>query len=300
MDTVLMKADTLAAKMKREISLQVFELRKTQGITPKLVALLIGTDPVSRTYVDLKQKDCAEVGIESETIDLSRSTVSPEKVVETLQRLNSDPVVHAVIPQMPFDGKISEEIVFSTLSPAKDVDGLTPYRLGKLMRSEYSLKTSLLPCTPKGIVLLLQNYGVPVTGADVAIVGRGILVGEPLRKLLQDLNATVTCCHTKTRDLGRKLKGADIIVAASGRPPEIYADSGFRVNRETVKEGSTVVSVGVKKDENTGKMLFDVDTASLKGHCTFLTPNVGGVGVMTRICLLQNSLNACKAQLGLT
>jgi len=293
-----MKADTLAAEMKQEISLQVSELQKTKGITPKLVALLIGTDPVSRTYVGLKQKDCAEVGIESETIDLSGSTVSPEKVIETLHRLNGDPLVHAVIPQMPFDGKISEEIVFSTLSPAKDVDGLTPRRLGKLMRSEYSLKTSLLPCTPKGIVLLLQNYGVPLAGADVAIVGRGILVGEPLRKLLQDLNATATCCHTKTRDLGRKLKEADIIVAASGRPHEIYGDAGFRVNRETVKEGSTVVSVGVRKDEDTGKMLFDVDTASLKGFISFLTPNIGGVGAMTRVCLLQNTINAVRIQLG--
>ncbi len=292
-----MKADSLASEMKKEISLQVSELQKTTGTTPKLVALLIGSDPVSRTYVNLKQKDCAEVGIESETIDLSGPAVSQEKVLDALQKLNNDPSVHAVIPQMPFSGKISEEKVFSILSPRKDVDGLTPMNLGKLIRGEYSLKSSLLPCTPKGIVLLLQHYRVPLEGADVAIVGRGILVGEPLRKLLQDLNATATCYHTKTRHLGQKLNDADVIVAASGRPPEIYGLAGFRVNRETVKEGSTVVSVGVRKDEITGKMLFDVDTASLKGYTAFLTPNVGGVGVMTRACLLQNTLSACRALL---
>ena len=297
LDTILMKADALASEMKKEISQQVLELQKAKGITPKLVALLIGTDPVSRTYVNLKQKDCAEVGIASETRDLSGPEVSREKVLETLLQLNKDPSVHAVIPQMPFSGKVSEEKVFSLLSPEKDVDGLTPRNLGKLLRSEYSLQTSLLPCTPKGIVLLLQHYHVPLEGADAAIVGRGILVGEPLRKLLQDLNATVTCCHTKTRQLARKLKDADIIVAASGRPPEIYGASGFRVDRGTVKEGSSVVSVGVRKDENTGKMVFDVDTASLKGYSAFLTPNTGGVGVMTRVCLLQNTLTACKAQL---
>jgi methylenetetrahydrofolate dehydrogenase (NADP+)/methenyltetrahydrofolate cyclohydrolase len=296
METVLMKADPLASEMKHEISREVAEVKKATGITPKLVALLIGTDPVSRTYVSLKEKDCAEVGIASETIDLSGANTSFRDVLETVKRLNDDPTVHAIIPQMPFSGKVPEETLFSTLSPNKDVDGLTPYRLGKLSRGEYTLQASLLPCTPKGITLLCQYYGVPFVGADVAVVGRGILVGEPLRKLLQDLNSTVTCCHTKTKNLGQKLKDADIVVAASGRPPEIYGEAGFRIVHGTVKKGCTVISVGVRKEEKTGKMLFDVDTGSLKGHCSFLTPNVGGVGVMTRVCLLQNTLNAVKIQ----
>ena len=292
----MMSAAPLAEKVKQEVSQSVQKLNRERGVSPKLVALLIGNDPVSRTYVDLKRKDCAEVGILSEEIDLSSDQYSSSDVIETIKELNNDPRVHAVIPQMPFGGKVREDLVFSTLSPDKDVDGLTPYRLGRLIRSEYTLEDSLLPCTPKGITLLCKFYSVPLEGADVAIVGRGVLVGEPLRKLLQDLNATVACCHTRTKDLSGKLKKADIIVAASGRPPEIYGDKGFRLTGDMVKEESAVISVGTKRDPSTGKMLFDVDVASLKGKCKFVTPNTGGVGVMTRACLLQNTVIAATTQ----
>jgi methylenetetrahydrofolate dehydrogenase (NADP+) / methenyltetrahydrofolate cyclohydrolase len=290
----MMSASPLAAAVKEKVSNDVLRLKKEKGITPKLVALLIGSDPVSRTYVDLKKTDCAEVGILSEVRDLSSDQFSSLDVIDALKELNDDPTVHAVIPQMPFSGKVAEEKVFSTLSPNKDVDGLTPYSLGKLVRSEYDLEGSLLPCTPKGSALLCKYYSVPFEGAEVAIIGRGILVGEPLRKLLQDLNATATCCHTKTRNLEGKLKAADVIVAASGRPPEIYGEKGFRLTGEMVKEGCTVISVGVRRDPSTSKMLFDIDLPSLKGKCKFLTPNTGGVGVMTRACLLQNTIIAAS------
>jgi len=289
-----MSAAPLAASVKQQVSQDAAAIQNEHGIAPKLVALLIGKDPVSRTYVDLKRKDCSEVGILSEVIDVSSDEISPGKILETIKQLNEDRTVHAIIPQMPFSGKISEESVFSTLRPDKDVDGLTPFRLGKLIRTEYQLEKSLLPCTPKGITLLCKYYGVPLGGAEVVIVGRGILVGEPLRKLLQDLNATVTCCHTKTRNVRQKIQEADVIVAASGRPPEIYGDRGFRVTGEMVKEGCTVISVGTSRDPASGKMLFDVDSTTLKGKCRFLTPNTGGVGVMTRACLLQNTIIAAK------
>jgi methylenetetrahydrofolate dehydrogenase (NADP+) / methenyltetrahydrofolate cyclohydrolase len=290
----MMVAEPVVTAMKARITERVAAVREKLRRSPKLVALLIGDDPISRTYVDLKRKDCAEVGIESEVLDLSGLDASEisEKVVQTLRQLNDDKGVDAVIPQMPFSGKVSEELVFSILSPEKDVDGLTPYRLGKLLRGEYELERSLLPCTPKGVVLLLKHYGVNTSGADVGIVGRSTLVGEPLRKLLQDRGATATCYHTRTKDLFEKIKGCDIIVAASGRPPEMYGKQGFRLLGEMVKEGSAVVSVGVRKDEKSGKMLFDVDTKSMKGVCSFLTPNVGGVGAMTRAALLQNTVNA--------
>jgi methylenetetrahydrofolate dehydrogenase (NADP+) / methenyltetrahydrofolate cyclohydrolase len=287
-----MSAAPLAALIKQQVSQSIASLQKEHGVTPKLVALLIGKDPVSRAYVDLKRKDCAEVGILSEVIDLSSEDIAPKRILEKIKELNDDLSVHAIIPQMPFSSKVPEEAVFSTLSPDKDVDGLTPFRLGKLIRSEYELEGSLLPCTPKGITLLCRHYKVPLEGAEVVIVGRGVLVGEPLRKLLQDLNATATCCHTKTRNINLKLKDADIVVAASGRPPEIYGDRGFKLTGEMIKEGCTVVSVGVSKDPVSGKMLFDIDSASLKGKCRFLTPNTGGVGVMTRACLLQNTIIA--------
>ncbi len=292
-----MSAAPLASLVKEQVSQSVAGMQKEHGVAPKLVALLIGKDPVSRTYVDLKRKDCAEVGIISEVIDLSSEDISPGRILEVIKDLNDDPAVHAIIPQMPFSRKIPEESVFSTLSPGKDVDGLTPFRLGKLIRTEYELEHSLLPCTPKGITLLCKYYTVPLEGADVVIVGRGILVGEPLRKLLQDLNATVTCCHTKTRNLPQKLKDADIVVAASGRPPEICGDRGFRLTGDMVKEGCTVISVGVSKDPASGKMLFDIDSNSLKGKCKFMTPNTGGVGVMTRACLLQNTIIAATQKL---
>jgi len=214
----MMTAAPLAAKIKQSVSEDVARLKKDSGITPKLVAFLIGTDPVSRTYVELKKTDCAEVGILSEVRDTSSGTYSSSDVILAIRKVNGDASVHAVIPQMPFNGKVSEEELFSTLSPDKDADGLTPFRLGKLIRSEYSLENSLLPCTPKGIALLCKYYNVPMEGSDVVIVGRSTLVGEPLRKLLQDMNGTVTCCHTKTKDLLERLKSADVIVAASGRP----------------------------------------------------------------------------------
>jgi len=294
-----MIAKPLAEEMKSRIAGDVARIKKEFGITPKLVALLIGDDPVSRTYVDLKRKDCEEVGMTSEVIDLSHydKGESSKRILDKVKELNDDRSVNAVIPQMPFSGKVSEETLFSTLSPDKDADGLTPYRLGKLLRTEYSIENALLPCTPKGAILLSKYYKVPIEGADVAIVGRSTLVGEPLRKLFQDLNATATCYHTKSRHLEEKLMESDIVVAASGRPPELYGKSGFRVVNESVKPGSCVISVGVRKDEGSGKMLFDVDTVSLKGKCSYLTPNTGGIGVMTRVCLLQNTITATRIQI---
>ncbi|MHB8566689.1 MAG: bifunctional 5,10-methylenetetrahydrofolate dehydrogenase/5,10-methenyltetrahydrofolate cyclohydrolase [Nitrososphaerales archaeon] len=299
-ETIMMVAEPAVKIIKEDLTIRINRFRRQFGVAPKLVALLIGNDPVSRTYVDLKRKDCADVGILSEVIDLSiYSEEAPTTILETIKRLNDDKSVNAVIPQMPFDGKIREELVFTTLSPEKDVDGLTPYSLGKLARKEYGLERSLLPCTPKGVVMLAKHFGVPLEGADVAILGRSVLVGEPLRKLFQDLNSTATCYHTFSKHLLDKLSEADVVVAAMGRPPEIFGSSGFRLSQEMVKEGSSVFSVGVRKDPSNGKMLFDVDTRALKGRCDYLTPNTGGVGAMTRACLIQNTVIAAESQAGL-
>ena len=295
----MMLAEPVASEIKKQISEEVVRLKKQNKIIPKLVALLIGNDPVSRTYVELKTKDCEDVGILSEVIDLSSipKDDATRRVLEVISKLNQDRSVSAVIPQMPFDGKVSEEVVFSALSPMKDVDGLTPYRLGKLIRKEYSVDNSILPCTPKGIMLLLRHYGVETKGADVAIIGRSLLVGEPLRKLMQDAEATATCYHTRSKNVFEKIKRADIVVAASGRPPELYGPSGFRLTGDMVREGAVIVGVGVRRDTKTNKMLFDVDTRSMKGICSFLTPNTGGVGAMTRAVLVQNTTIAAEMQL---
>jgi methylenetetrahydrofolate dehydrogenase (NADP+) / methenyltetrahydrofolate cyclohydrolase len=294
----MMFAEPVVSMMKKQISQEVVRLKEEDKIIPKLVALLIGNDPVSRTYVELKTKDCEDVGIVSELIDLSSipREDSSSRVLEVISKLNEDSSVSAVIPQMPFDGKIKEEDVFSSLSPMKDVDGLTPFRLGKLIRKEYSLDNSILPCTPKGIMQLLRHYRVDTRGADVAIIGRSVLVGEPLRKLMQDAEATATCYHTHSKNIFKRLKEADIVVAASGRPPELYGASGFRLTADMVREGCVVVGVGVRRDTQTNKMLFDVDTKSMKGICSFLTPNTGGVGAMTRAVLIQNTAIAARTQ----
>ena len=297
-ETIFMRAEPLVSSMKNKISQDVVRLKEERKISPKLVALLIGNDPVSRTYVDLKTKDCEDVGILSEVADLSSlpKEDAAGKVLERISKLNEDPSVNAVIPQMPFDQKVSEEQVFSALSPMKDVDGLTAFRLGKLIRKEYLLEDSILPCTPKGIMLLLKYYKVELSGADVAIIGRSTLVSEPLRKLMQDADGTATCYHTHSKNLSSKIKEADIVVAASGRPPELYGSSGFRLTGEMVKLGCVVVGVGVRRDTQANKMLFDVDTKSMNGICSFLTPNTGGVGAMTRAVLVQNTVIAAKLQ----
>lgn len=296
-----MLAEPVVSGIKKQISEEVVRLKEQNKINPKLVALLIGNDPVSRTYVELKTKDCEDVGILSEVLDLSAipKEDATRRVLEVISKLNQDRSVSAVIPQMPFDGKVSEEVVFSALSPMKDVDGLTPYRLGKLIRKEYSVDNSILPCTPKGIMLLLRHYGVETKGADVAIIGRSVLVGEPLRKLMQDAEATATCYHTHSKNIFERIKQADIVVAASGRPPELYGTSGFRLTGDMVRQGSVVVGVGVRRDTKTNKMLFDVDTKSMKGICSFLTPNTGGVGAMTRAVLIQNTVIAAEMQLAI-
>jgi methylenetetrahydrofolate dehydrogenase (NADP+) / methenyltetrahydrofolate cyclohydrolase len=295
----MMIAEPVVSDMKKKISENVRQIKARYNNTPKLVALLIGNDPVSRTYVDLKARDCAEVGIVSQVVDLSSipKEESSDKILDEISGINLDSSINALIPQMPFDGKVSEEDLFSTLSPLKDVDGLTPFRLGKLMRREYSLNDSILPCTPKGVMLLLRHYNIGIEGADVAIIGRSSLVGEPLRKLMQDADGTATCYHTHSKEIATRIKQADIVVAASGRPPEIYGSSGFRLTGDMVKEEAVVVGVGVRKDAQTNKMLFDADTKSLKGKCSFLTPNTGGVGAMTRAVLLQNTIIAARSQL---
>ena len=192
--------------MKSKIAGEVARIKKDSAVTPKLVALLIGDDPVSRTYVDLKRKDCAEVGISSEVIDMSHfdKADSSKKILAKIKELNDDRSVNAVIPQMPFSGRVSEETLFSTLSPDKDADGLTPYRLGKLLRSEYQIVGALLPCTPKGAILLSEYYNVPIEGSDVAIVGRSTLVGEPLRKLFQDTECDSNLLPYQITAFGRK------------------------------------------------------------------------------------------------
>lgn len=292
---VVMDAKPLFSEIKERIKSDVESLKKN-GINPGLAAVVVGEDAISHTYVFFKQQDCKEVGINSVMVDLSKADPSTREseAIKTLNDLNSRKYIHGIIIQMPFPNFVDTEKIFATLSPDKDVDCLTPFRLGKLMRKEYTYDESLLPCTPRGVVELLNHYKIGVADKDVAIIGRSILVSNPLRKMLEDMDATATCYHTKSKNLTEKIKQADMVVSAVGRPPEMYEENSFRLNGDMIKDGAVVVGVGVRKDMAADKLYFDVDFDSVKGKASFVTPNIGGVGLMTRAMLLTNTLIACK------
>jgi methylenetetrahydrofolate dehydrogenase (NADP+)/methenyltetrahydrofolate cyclohydrolase len=249
-----------------------------RGITPGLGTVLVGDDPASRWYVDAKHKDCAEIGVASIRIDLPAGTTQTavEKVVD---QLNEDPACTAFLVQQPTG--LDEHAILAAVDPAKDVDGLHPVNLGWLVLG----RPAPLPCTPTGILELLRRYEVPTAGAHVVVVGRGLTVGRPLGLMLtrRSENATLTVCHTGTRDLAHHVRDADIVVAAAGSPGLITADM--------VKPGAAVLDAGVSRVD--GKLRGDVDpdVAEVAGY---LSPNPGGVGPMTRAMLLTNVVEAAE------
>src|SRR3954452_23428339 len=263
-----------ARAIKAELVERVTKLRE-QGVVPGLGTVLVGDDPGSRWYVNGKHKDCAEVGITSLRVDLP-DTASQAEVEEHIARLNADPACTGYIVQLPLPRHMDENEILGQVDPAKDADGLHPTNLGWLVLG----KEAPLPCTPRGIVELLRRHEVPIAGAEVCVVGRGIAVGRPLGLLLtrRSENATVTLCHTGTRDLAAHVRSADIVVAAAGVPGIITAD--------IVKPGATVLDVGVSRDAE-GKIAGDVapDVYAVAG---WVSPNPGGVGPMTRAMLLAN------------
>lgn len=272
-----------AAAIKDELRERVAKL-KEQGITPGLGTVLVGDDPGSRWYVNGKHKDCAEVGIASIRVDLPE-TASQEEIEQAVLDLNADPACTGYIVQLPLPRGRDELRVLGMIDPAKDADGLHPTNLGWLVLGH----EAPLPCTPYGIVELLRRHGVPIAGAKVVVVGRGITVGRPLGLLLtrRSENATVTLCHTGTVDLAAHVRDADIVVAAAGVP-------GI-VTGEMVKPGAAVLDVGVSRVE--GKLAGDVapDVWETAG---WVSPNPGGVGPMTRAMLLANVVSMAEKAAG--
>ena len=265
--------------IKAELAERVEKL-KAQGITPGLGTVLVGDDPGSRWYVNAKHKDCAEIGIESIRVDLP-ATSTQEEVEAEIDRLNADPACTGFLVQQPTG--LDEFALLSRVAPEKDVDGLHPYNLGKLVLGE----DGPLPCTPVGCIELLRRHGVEIKGAEVVVVGRGLTVGRPLGLLLtrRSENATVTLCHTGTRDLAAHTRNADIVVAAAGVPGIITKDM--------IKPGAALLDVGVSRVD--GKIAGDLaeDVWDVAG---WVSPNPGGVGPMTRAMLLSNIvLSAEKA-----
>jgi methylenetetrahydrofolate dehydrogenase (NADP+)/methenyltetrahydrofolate cyclohydrolase len=269
-----------AEAIKRELTERVAKL-KEQGVVPGLATVLVGDDPGSRWYVAGKHRDCAEVGINSIRVDLPADAEQRE-VEAAIADLNANPACTGYIVQLPLPRHMDENAVLGLIDPAKDADGLHPTNLGWLVLG----KAAALPCTPNGIVELLRRHDVGIAGAEVCVVGRGVTVGRPLGLLLtrRSENATVTLCHTGTRDLAAHVRAADIVVAAAGVPGIITA--------EMVKPGAAVLDVGVSRDAE-GKIAGDVapEVVDVAG---WISPNPGGVGPMTRAMLLSNIVEAAE------
>ncbi|GHH41026.1 bifunctional methylenetetrahydrofolate dehydrogenase/methenyltetrahydrofolate cyclohydrolase [Streptomyces candidus] len=280
MTAQILDGKATAAAIKSELTGRVAAL-KSRGITPGLGTLLVGDDPGSKWYVAGKHRDCAQVGIASIQRELP-DTASQEEIEAVVRELNEDPACTGYIVQLPLPKGIDTNRVLELMDPAKDADGLHPMSLGRLVIGE----TGPLPCTPYGIVQLLRHHGVEIAGAHVVVVGRGITIGRPMPLVLtrKSENATVTQCHTGTRDLSHHLRQADIIVAAAGVP--------HLIKPEDVKPGAAILDVGVSRDEN-GKIVGDVHPGVTE-VAGWVAPNPGGVGPMTRAQLLVNVVEAAE------
>ena len=280
----LISGKVLAAEVKMQVAAEVAALRE-KGVAVRLAVILVGENPASQVYVNGKAKDCAECGILSDVIRLPESTTQQELLAK-VAACNADPAVHGLLVQLPLPVHIDETAVINAIAPAKDVDGFTPVNVGRMVIGE----ECFLPCTPAGCMEMLKSTGVSPAGRRAVVIGRSNIVGKPMALLLCAANATVTVCHSKTRDLAAVTREADILVVAIGRAKFVGADM--------VKEGAVVIDVGMDRDEN-GKLCGDVDFAAVEPKAGYITPVPGGVGLMTRAQLLRNTVQAARRQSGL-
>ena len=295
MTATIISGTEIAKQIRQELTQEIAQLKDKHNLVPGLATVIVGDDPASQVYVGSKVKTCQALGIYSERHDLPVET-SEQTLLTLIDRLNKDPKIHGILVQLPLPKHINESNVLIAIDPKKDVDGFHPVNVGKLMIGE----PDYLPCTPHGIQELLLRSGIETEGAEVVIVGRSNIVGKPVANLLLQkkagANATVTVCHTRTRDLASHTRRADIlIVAAGGKPKAITADM--------VKEGAVVIDVGVHRIGKTaeGKSILcgDVDFESVKEKAKAITPVPGGVGPMTIVMLMSNTVKAAKLATGL-
>lgn len=265
---------------REEIAKGVVELRSAYGIVPGLAAVLVGDNPASEIYVRNKRKACEKVGIYSEEHRLSQATTE-KQLIQLVEKLNQDDKIHGILVQLPLPDQINETNILKNVSPLKDVDGFHPDNVGRLVEGN----PRFVSCTPYGIIKMLDYYNIEIKGSDAVIVGRSNIVGKPVGMLLLHRHATVTTCHSRTKNLGDVTARADILVAAIGRANFIKADM--------VKEGAVVIDVGINRDED-GKLTGDVDFKNVKEKASYITPVPGGVGPMTITMLLWNTLASAK------
>lgn len=266
----------ISAAIREEIKAEV----QGMSVRPGLAVVLVGDDPASAVYVRNKSKACAEVGIYSEVYRLPEET-GREQLLGLIEQLNQSPLIHGILVQLPLPKHLDPEEVIMAIDPAKDVDAFHPVNVGKIMIGNYDF----LPCTPAGVMELLHRSGIEVSGKECVVIGRSNIVGKPQAMLLLHENATVTVCHSKTRDLPSVCRRADILVSAVGKPKFVTADM--------VKDGAVIIDVGMNRDEN-GKLCGDVDFEPVSKKASYITPVPGGVGPMTITMLLKNTVTAAK------
>lgn len=279
MTAKLIDGVAIGKELRSEINDGVRKLLE-KGCQPGLAVILVGNNPASHTYVRNKEKSSIEVGMKSEVIRLSEEVTEAE-LLKQIESLNADDTIHGILVQLPLPKHIDEDLVIQAIDPKKDVDGFHPVNVGKMLIGQQTF----LPCTPYGIMELLDRSGVDIAGKHAVVIGRSNIVGKPMGQLLLQKDATVTYCHSKTKDLSSITKQADIIVAAIGK-------SKF-ITDEHIKEGAVVIDVGMNRDEN-GKLCGDVDTEKAKAVAAAITPVPGGVGPMTITMLLKNTLRSAE------
>ena len=282
MTATVIDGKAFAARVRGQVAAHVARLREEHGITPGLAVVLVGEDPASAVYVRNKGVQTAEAGMNSYEHKLSADT-SEADLLALVRRLNADPDVHGILVQLPLPKGLNSELIINTIDPAKDVDGFHISNVGLLGTGQ----KSMVPCTPLGCLMMLRDYHGSLAGMNAVVVGRSNIVGKPMAQLLLGDSCTVTIAHSRTKDLAAVCRGADILVAAVGRPEMITGDM--------VRPGATVIDVGINRVERDGKMRLvgDVDYASAAAVAGAITPVPGGVGPMTIACLLANTVTAC-------
>lgn len=280
----ILSGKEVAAKVLAEVKAGVAALRAKTTVQPGLAVVLVGDDPASQIYVRNKKRAADEVGIATRDF-LFPGGCSQAELLETIRTINADPTLHGILLQLPLPKGMDEDQAVAAIAPEKDADGLHPMSLGNLLGG----KPFAVPCTPAGCIEILDHYGIAIEGAEAVVVGRSRLVGKPLAQLLLARNATVTMCHTRTRDLAAHCRRADILCVAAGRPRFITGDM--------IKEGAVVIDVGVNRLD-TGKLAGDVDFDSAATRARAITPVPGGVGPMTVAMLMKNTWRATARQLG--
>ncbi len=279
----LIDGKKISAEIRAEIKAETVEFIKKTGIVPKLAVVLVGEDPASQVYVRNKGRACEEVGFAAEQINLPAETTQ-EELDALIDRLNADETVHGILVQLPLPKGLCEERVLLRIDPSKDVDAFHPYNVGLLVAG----RAAFLPCTPAGIMQLIERSGIEVAGKQCVVVGRSNIVGKPMAHLLLQANGTVTVCHSRTQNLAEETRRADILIAAIGKADFFTGDM--------VKEGAVVIDVGMNRNAE-GKLTGDVDFATVEPKASYITPVPGGVGPMTIAMLMRNTLTAAELKM---